>query len=69
MYKMIKNVMDNNNNCNAIVINNNRNYNTIAMDTNTIERTIYLDMDGTIANFYQVPGWLDYLCQSQVLPY
>ena len=32
-------------------------------------RAINLDMDGTIANFYGVEGWLDYLMASDVTPY
>lgn len=32
-------------------------------------KTIYFDMDGTIANFYGVIGWLDYLMKSDVKPY
>lgn len=31
--------------------------------------TIYFDMDGTIANFYGVDGWLDYLEASDPTPY
>ena len=31
--------------------------------------TIYFDMDGTIANFYGVDGWLDYLKASDPTPY
>lgn len=30
---------------------------------------IYFDMDGTIANFYGVSGWLDALCVESVMPY
>lgn len=32
-------------------------------------RTIYFDMDGTIANFYGVDGWLDYLINGDATPY
>lgn len=32
-------------------------------------QTIYFDMDGTIADFYAVDGWLDYLINSDVTPY
>lgn len=32
-------------------------------------RAIYFDMDGTIANFYGVEGWLDYLKASNPFPY
>ena len=32
-------------------------------------KAIYLDMDGTIANFYGVPGWLECLERSDVHPY
>jgi hydroxymethylpyrimidine pyrophosphatase-like HAD family hydrolase len=32
-------------------------------------KAIYLDMDGTIANFYGVPGWLEYLIASDTTPY
>lgn len=32
-------------------------------------RTIVFDMDGTIANFYGVDGWLDYLKAEDTTPY
>ena len=32
-------------------------------------RAINLDMDGTIANFYGVEGWLDYLMVNDATPY
>ena len=32
-------------------------------------RAIYFDMDGTIANFYNVDGWLDSLMKSHTKPY
>ena len=32
-------------------------------------KAIYFDMDGTIANFYGVPGWLECLEHSDVHPY
>ena len=31
--------------------------------------TIFFDMDGTIADFYGVGNWLDYLIASDTLPY
>lgn len=31
--------------------------------------TIYFDMDGTIADFYSVPHWLDYLNRMETTPY
>jgi len=31
--------------------------------------TIFFDMDGTIADFYSVENWLDYLLKSDTLPY
>ena len=31
--------------------------------------TIFFDMDGTIADFYGVENWLDYLIASDTLPY
>lgn len=31
--------------------------------------TIYFDMDGTIADFYNVNGWLDYLINRDATPY
>ena len=31
--------------------------------------TIFFDMDGTIADFYGVDNWLDYLIASDTLPY
>lgn len=31
--------------------------------------TIYFDMDGTIANFYGVENWLEYLENEDVTPY
>lgn len=30
---------------------------------------IYFDMDGTIANFYGVEGWLDYILNGDAYPY
>lgn len=32
-------------------------------------KAIYFDMDGTIADFYGVPHWLEYLCESNPHPY
>lgn len=32
-------------------------------------KTIYFDMDGTIANFYSVEGWLNYLINRDTTPY
>ena len=32
-------------------------------------KAIYFDMDGTIANFYGVPNWLDSLIASDPTPY
>lgn len=32
-------------------------------------RQINFDMDGTIANFYGVEGWLDYILASDTTPY
>lgn len=34
-----------------------------------MERTIVFDMDGTIANFYGVEGWLAYLQNEDTTPY
>ena len=34
-----------------------------------MKATIWCDMDGTIANFYGVPGWLAYLQESDPTPY
>ena len=31
--------------------------------------TLYFDMDGTLANFYGVENWLDYLQKGDVYPY
>lgn len=31
--------------------------------------TIYLDLDGTVVNFYGVPGWLEYLKKQDSTPY
>lgn len=31
--------------------------------------TIYLDLDGTVVNFYGVPGWLEYLEKQDSTPY
>lgn len=36
------------------------------MDNN---RTLVFDMDGTIADFYGVSGWLDYLREGDTTPY
>ena len=35
----------------------------------TMTKAIYFDMDGTIANFYGVENWLDYLVASDPTPY
>ena len=32
-------------------------------------KAIYFDMDGTIADFYGVDGWLDCLMNNDVKPY
>jgi hypothetical protein len=32
-------------------------------------RTIYFDMDGTIADFYGIDGWLEYLKNEDTTPY
>ena len=32
-------------------------------------KTLVFDMDGTIANFYGVKGWLDYLMNEDTTPY
>ena len=32
-------------------------------------KAIYFDMDGTIADFYGVEGWLDYLMAQDTTPY
>ena len=32
-------------------------------------KAIYFDMDGTIANFYGVPNWLEYLAANDPTPY
>lgn len=34
-----------------------------------MDKAIYFDMDGTIADFYGVDGWLSYLIASNVKPY
>ena len=34
-----------------------------------MNKTLVFDMDGTIANFYGVVGWLDYLKKSNPTPY
>ena len=35
----------------------------------TMTKAIYFDMDGTIANFYGVPNWLECLAASDPTPY
>ena len=35
----------------------------------TMTKAIYFDMDGTIANFYGVPNWLECLVASDPTPY
>lgn len=35
----------------------------------TIAKALYFDMDGTIADFYGVPNWLDYLIEGNPFPY
>ena len=34
-----------------------------------MDKTLVFDMDGTIANFYGVDGWLDYLKKEDTTPY
>jgi len=34
-----------------------------------INKALYFDMDGTIADFYGVPNWLDYLIEGNPFPY
>jgi phosphoserine phosphatase len=34
-----------------------------------MEKAIYFDMDGTIANLYGVPNWLEKIEQSDISPY
>lgn len=34
-----------------------------------MNKTLVFDMDGTIANFYGVDGWLDYLKKEDTTPY
>lgn len=34
-----------------------------------INKALYFDMDGTIADFYGVPNWLDYLINGDSFPY
>ena len=34
-----------------------------------MRKTIVFDMDGTIANFYGVEGWLDYIKNEDTTPY
>ena len=34
-----------------------------------MQKAIYFDMDGTIADFYGVPNWLEYLIASDTTPY
>ena len=34
-----------------------------------MSKAIYFDMDGTIADFYGVDNWLEYLINSDVFPY
>ena len=34
-----------------------------------INKVIYFDMDGTLADFYGVDGWLDYLINDNPFPY
>ena len=33
------------------------------------KKELWFDMDGTIANFYAVEGWLEYLNKEDVFPY
>jgi phosphoserine phosphatase len=34
-----------------------------------MNKILVFDMDGTIANFYGVKGWLDYLINEDTTPY
>lgn len=43
--------------------------NKINLNGVEVEKTIVLDMDGTIADLYNVPNWLDYLLKEDEYPY
>lgn len=34
-----------------------------------MRKVVYFDMDGTLCDFYGVPGWLDYLINHDPTPY
>ena len=39
------------------------------LDNRTVEKKLVFDMDGTLADFYGVEGWLEYLENSDTTPY
>ena len=39
------------------------------LDNQTVEKKLIFDMDGTLADFYGVNGWLEYLENSDATPY
>lgn len=39
------------------------------LDNKTVEKKLVFDMDGTLADFYGVDGWLEYLKNSDATPY
>ena len=44
-------------------------YNKTGREKGAINMRIYFDMDGTIANFYGVEGWLNYIINEDTFPY
>lgn len=72
LYEVMKNYFDNSEPNNyPYWINYEHTLNAMKMhlDNKTVEKKLIFDMDGTLADFYGVDGWLEYLENSDATPY
>ena len=72
LYEVMKNYFDNSETNNyPYWINYENMLNTMKeyLDNRTVEKKLVFDMDGTLADFYGVEGWLEYLENSDTTPY
>lgn len=72
LYKVMKNYFDNsatNNYPYWINYENTLNAMKMRLDNQIIEKKLVFDMDGTLADFYGVDGWLECLNNSDATPY
>ena len=72
LYEVMKNYFDNSETNNyPYWVNYENMLNTMKeyLDNRTVEKKLVFDMDGTIANFYGVEGWLESLENSDTTPY